>query len=139
MLDIKRLKNERDIVVARLSERGTDYAAEIDELIRLENERVAILTTLESSKSIKNKLSADFGKKKRAGLDTANLSEEIAGFDKRIESCENELGPVVESLRTKLLVIPNIRRMEGSATRLNPAPLAPLSIHPYKTTPLKTA
>jgi seryl-tRNA synthetase len=92
MLDIKLIREKPDFVRQRLATRGAGDEARIDELLKLDEERRKILSTVESLKAQRNRVSKEIGalmaQKKAAEAEakkneTRDLGEQISGLDKQ--------------------------------------------------------
>ncbi|HEV2329999.1 MAG TPA: serine--tRNA ligase [Verrucomicrobiae bacterium] len=92
MLDIKLIREKPDFVRERLATRGAGDEARIDELLKLDEERRAILGTVETLKAQRNRVSKEIGalmaQKKTAEAEakkaeTRDLGDQISALDKK--------------------------------------------------------
>ena len=96
MLDLKFLRENPDLV--RQGIRNKRETADIDSILKLDEERRSILVAADRLKAIKNRVSKEIGQKIKSGENPADLkeemrqtSEQIAGFDQRLKEIESEL------------------------------------------------
>jgi len=110
MLDIKLIREKPDFVRQRLASRGAGEEARIDELLRLDEQRRALLREVESLKAQRNRASrqiaALMGQKQLAEAEarkqeTRDLGERIAQLDQRAAAAEAARGQL-------LLRLPNL-------------------------------
>ncbi|WOO86824.1 serine--tRNA ligase [Mollicutes bacterium LVI A0039] len=105
MLDIKRLINEKEQMIASLNLRGSDFTQEIEEIIATYEEYTKKLNAMEVAKSELNKKSKLIGQYKKAGKDTTELFAEIESLKQDTDKT------VVDELRnsytSRLMKIPN--------------------------------
>jgi seryl-tRNA synthetase len=92
MLDIKLIREKPDFVRERLATRGAGDEARIDDLLKLDEERRAILGTVETFKARRNRVSKEIGalmaQKKTAEAEakkaeTRDLGDQISALDKQ--------------------------------------------------------
>jgi len=92
MLDIKLIREKPDFVRERLATRGAGDEARIDDLLKLDEERRAILGTVETLKARRNRVSKEIGalmaQKKTAEAEakkaeTRDLGDQISALDKQ--------------------------------------------------------
>ncbi len=107
MLDIRRLREERDAVVAALERRGAPFAAEIDALLALDTRRREALTEVNDLKARRNATSREVGERKRSGEPADDLIAEMREVGERIAALDQEVRDAEASIRDRLLSIPN--------------------------------
>ncbi len=110
MLDIKLIRDQPDLVRARLASRGAGDEAKVDALLALDEERRRLLAETESLKSTRNRVSKEIGslmgQKKLAEAEakkaeTRQLGDQIAALDKQVAE--------VEAKRDAILIrLPNL-------------------------------
>jgi seryl-tRNA synthetase len=107
MLDMKFLREHPDLVRAGVRSKG-ESPEQVDEALKLDEERRGILQAVETLKSKKNTVSARVAGMKSRGEDASavitemrSVAEEIKGFDERLRGVE-------EQLHAALLQIPNL-------------------------------
>ena len=106
MLDIKWIRENADRVRENLKNRHHD--ADVDEIIRLDEERRTLLAEVEQWKADRNAVSKEIAKCKKEGGDASEIiarmkkvSDAITGHDQRLRGVE-------EKLHQQMLEIPNI-------------------------------
>ena len=98
MLDIRRVREDRDGVIAALDRRGGSFAAEIDRVLALDARRRQALTEVNDLKARRNAVSRDVGERKRAGesaealiAEMREVGEMIAALDQEVRDAETTL------------------------------------------------
>jgi seryl-tRNA synthetase len=107
MLDLKRIRQEPDVVRAALTRRGPEVAAGLDRVIELDARRRELLPELEGLRAEQNEANARI---KGAG-DAEEREREIAAMRTvaaRAKELERELGAVEEELQAVLAPLPNL-------------------------------
>lgn len=106
MLDIKFIRQNPDIIKKALERRG--QSQNLDQFLKLDEERRNLLYETERLKSIRNKKSEEIAQKKRSGepaeeliLNMRELSQQIKEFDEKISLVEKDIENI-------LLTLPNI-------------------------------
>ncbi len=96
MLDLRFLRENPDLV--RQGIRNKRETADIEPILKLDEERRSILVAADRLKAIKNRVSKEIGQKVKSGENPADLkeemrktSEQIAGYDQRLKEIESEL------------------------------------------------
>lgn len=105
MLDIKRLINDKEQMIASLNLRGTDLTAEIEDIIKTYEEYTSKLNQMEVAKSELNKKSKLIGQYKKEGKDTTELFAEIEELKKATD--KTVVSELLESYSTRLMKVPN--------------------------------
>jgi seryl-tRNA synthetase len=110
MLDIKLIREKPDFVRQRLATRGAGDEAHIDELLKLDEERRKILSSVETLKAQRNRVSKEIGalmgqkkitEAEAKKAETRELGDQIAALDKRVGE--------VDALRDALMLqLPNL-------------------------------
>jgi len=107
MLDIKRIRRELPEMKKAMARRG-EAVEDLDEVLAYDDERKAILGTVEQMKNEQKVVSKEIPRLKKEGLDATEtlaqmkkLSEEIKVYDEKIKVVE-------EKLYEKLIRIPNV-------------------------------
>jgi seryl-tRNA synthetase len=108
VLDLKRIRQEPDVVRAALARRGSDAAGVIDRVVQLDTSRRALIPDLEELRARRNAAADAIAKAKRAGEDAdAAIAEQ-----RELGTCEKliarELGVVEEELQGVLASLPNL-------------------------------
>ena len=105
MLDIKYIKENPNEVIERLAIKGKDAAAEIEQILKLDAERRALISETEALKAEQNRTTKLIPQYKKEGKDTAEifaqmkkLSETAKVNDEKLKAIEAELNGVMLSL-----------------------------------------
>ena len=107
MIDIKKVREDFDAVVAAEARRGIDSAT-IAAVRDLDERRRALVGETEALKARRNAASKEIGKLAREGGDVAAAKEEMRRVGDRISEIDRELFAVEGDLRSALLAIPNL-------------------------------
>lgn len=108
MLDIKRIRENSDEVIAALNNRGGDFTADIEKALSLDEKRREILGRVEALKAKKNAVSKSIPQKKMAGEDLAPVFAEMKAVSNEIKADDEALSAVEDELKQTLIVLPNI-------------------------------
>ena len=106
MLDIKFIRQHTDLVRQKLTERG--QVLNLDEFIRLEEQRRNILQEVETLRNERNTVSKQVGEKKKRKEDAAELIERMGTVSSRIKELDETLAQTEENLNQLVMMIPNI-------------------------------
>lgn len=105
MLDIRFIRENKDIIKESLDARNSDYP--LDELLELDRTRRDILVEVEALKKKRNDASALIGKYKREGKDVNELLLEMQHVGEAIKEHDEKLEKVEQRLNHLLFTIPN--------------------------------
>lgn len=105
MLDIRFIRENKDIIKESLDARNSDYP--LDELLELDRTRRDILVEVEALKKKRNDASALIGKYKREGKDVNELLLEMQHVSETIKEHDEKLEKVEQRLNHLLFTIPN--------------------------------
>lgn len=105
MLDIRFIRENKDIIKESLDARNSDYP--LDELLELDRTRRDILVEVEALKKKRNDASALIGKYKREGKDVNELLLEMQHVGETIKEYDEKLEKVEQRLNHLLFTIPN--------------------------------
>lgn len=105
MLDIKRIRADKDKVVEALKGRSGNFP--IDQVIKLDEERRAILTEVENKKAEQNKVSKSIPQLKKEGVDTSEVFAQMKELSNEIKILDDKVKLIEEEIEAKLLFIPN--------------------------------
>ncbi len=111
MLDLKRIREETQLVRDRLSRRGkSDVLHHIDRLLELDGQRRTLITQVESARARRNEVSPQVGKLKQAGkhAEADPLMKEMRELADEMKSSESRLADLEAGVRDLLLNIPNL-------------------------------
>lgn len=130
MLDIRRIRTEPDAVRAALEKRGEDGTV-ISELLRLDEERRARLTELETLKAEQNRVGPQIAQAKKAGGDASELLVRSTEMKAKIRDGEDRVRELDAAQEALLLKLPNTPHDsvqpggEDAAIVLHPCPYEP--------------
>ncbi len=108
MLDIKVIKENPDLVKAKLATRQKDYSKEIDTLLELDVKRRALISDTEAQKAKQNATSKLVPQLKKEGKDVAPLFEEMKVISDAIKKDTEIISELDEQIQNILLSIPNL-------------------------------
>ena len=106
MLDLKFIRSNLDKVKEMLKNRGYDLDISVFESV--DRERREILTTLESLRHQRNRVSEDIAAMKKKGEDASQIIGEMKQVSAQIKEREAELSHVEDKLNPFLMVVPNM-------------------------------
>ncbi|MDX9917083.1 MAG: serine--tRNA ligase [Gudongella sp.] len=105
MLDIKRIRMNTEDVKKALAKRHGDYP--IEKLIKLDEERRAVLVKAEDMKAEQNKVSKDIPRLKKEGKDVSDIFERMKELSDEIGVLDNKVRDIDDEIKNLLLQIPN--------------------------------
>lgn len=108
MLDIRLIREKADFVRERLSTRGGDDAAKIDELLKVDAERRKVETELQQLQADRNKFSKEIGAKKSRKEATGDLEKQVRKIGDEITQLNERAAKFDGEQRGLLLEIPNL-------------------------------
>jgi seryl-tRNA synthetase len=108
MLDLAYVRGNLPEVEAALRRRNADPAALLGNFADIDAARREAITSLETLKARRNRLSEEIGKLKRTGGDAAALTEEVRTLREQSEALEESAATHDLKLRTILEAIPNL-------------------------------
>lgn len=106
MLDAKFVRDNLEVVAARLRDRGA--AVDLDEFVKTDASRRRLLAEVEQLKHRRNTVSEEVGRLKRAGQDAAALILEMRGVGEQIKKLDEDLRVCDEQVERFLLSAPNL-------------------------------
>lgn len=106
MLDIQALRNDLDLVVSQLQQRG--FAFDASSFSALEQERKAVQTRTQELQSKRNTSSKQIGFAKSKGEDVSAIMAEVAGLGEQLKAEEARLIELQTELQNLLLNVPNL-------------------------------
>ncbi|MFH1091175.1 MAG: serine--tRNA ligase [Pseudomonadota bacterium] len=106
MLDLKFVRANLDKVQESLSRRN--YALDLTEFVRLDDERRRLLGEVESLKAQRNQVNQQITELKKAGRDASGLIEQIKSTSNRIKELDPLVSRVEQELQDFLLQMPNV-------------------------------
>lgn len=108
MLDIKYIKENPEEVIARLAKKGKDARAEIEEILKLDGERRAMIAGNEAMKAEANKTNKLIPQYKREGKDVAALFAEMKELSAKTKANDEKVKEVEERYTALMLGLPNL-------------------------------
>jgi len=108
MLDIKFIKENPDLVKARLQSRQKSYDAEIDRLLALDVERRALIADTEQKKAEQNRISKQIPQFKKEGRDVAPIFAEMKTLSDTVKADTEKISAIDTEIAAILLSIPNM-------------------------------
>jgi seryl-tRNA synthetase len=110
MLEITRIRADKDILIEGLKKRGVDFSAQLNEITSLDESWRAKKTELESVQSYSNKVSKEIGKLMGAGkTEEANTAREQTSLLKNQEQIlKDEVVQLEERIQELLYEVPNV-------------------------------
>jgi seryl-tRNA synthetase len=106
MLDIKTIRNETDRVRTGCEAKG--FPADLDGILRLDEERRRLLGEIEELQHERNVRSKEIGRKRREGTDAAEDRAAVRSIGDRIKRQEDRRKEVEALLAEALLTVPNL-------------------------------
>ncbi len=107
MLDVRRLREDTDEVLAALGRRGTDFGPLVRELLERDEDRRDALTEVNDLKARRNSVSKEVGARKRAGEDAAELIAEMRRVGETIDTLDARVSAAEARIEEILLELPN--------------------------------
>ena len=108
MLDIRLIREEPDFVKERLTTRGGDDAAKIDEVLRVDAERRKAETSLQQLNADRKRTSKEIGGKRSRGESTEELEAGVRAIGEQIAQLNDQASEGEERQKRLLLNIPNL-------------------------------
>ena len=108
MIDIKYIKENPAEVIERLAKKGKDGKAEIEEILALDAERRAIISSVEAIKAEQNKTNKLIPQYKKEGKDLAPIFAQMKEMGAKVKEDEEKLKAVEERFNDLMLGLPNL-------------------------------
>ena len=105
MLDIKRIRTNKEEVIESLNSRFGNY--NIDKVLELDEKRREIIFEVENKKARQNEVSKQVPKLKKDGVDVSDLFKEMKALSDEIKELDTKVKDLDEEIRKELLSIPN--------------------------------
>lgn len=105
MLDIKRIRTNKEEVIESLNSRFGNY--NIDKVLELDEKRREIIFEVENKKARQNEVSKQVPKLKKDGVDVSDLFKEMKALSDEIKELDIKVKDLDEEIRKELLSIPN--------------------------------
>ncbi len=107
MLDIRRIRENKDEVIAAVNRRGTDYTQAIEDVLKVDEDRRALASKIDTLKAEQNKASKLIPQYKKEGKDTEELMAEMKKLADEIKEGAAEVSRLEKLQEDMLLMIPN--------------------------------
>lgn len=104
MLDIKFIRENKDLVKAGAEKKRIKF--DVEELIKVDDERVALLQEVEEKRSEQNKVTEEISK--LSGDEREKKIKEMKSFKEKLSKEEEKLKKVMQKWRELMLAVPNI-------------------------------
>lgn len=105
MLDIKRIRTNKEEIIESLNSRFGNY--NIDKVLELDEKRREIIFEVENKKARQNEVSKQVPKLKKEGVDVSELFKEMKALSDEIKELDIKVKDLDEEIRKALLSIPN--------------------------------
>ena len=106
MLDLKLVRDNLELVQARLRDRGV--ALDFGEFLAADEARRRLLTEVEQLKHRRNTVSEEVGRRKKGGEDAGSLIAEMREAGDRIKALDQTVKDSEEQIQRLLLTVPNL-------------------------------
>jgi seryl-tRNA synthetase len=108
MLDIRLIREQPDFVKSRLSTRGGEDAAKVDEVLHVDAERRKAETALQQLNADRKRLSKEVGGKRSRGEASQEMEDEVRKIGEQIALLTEQTTNADELQKNLLLQIPNL-------------------------------
>ena len=106
MLDIKRLREQKDLVSQSFEARGQTY--DLDGILKLDADRRASIAEVEKLRQIRNETSEEIARLKREDQSADTLLADMKQNSEQIKALEDSIRIKDETLNSELLLLPNL-------------------------------
>ncbi|TVP96441.1 MAG: serine--tRNA ligase [Acholeplasmatales bacterium] len=111
MIDIKKLREQPDALIARLNTRGTSFEP-LRAVLVLDEKRRTCLAEVQTLQARRNEISRTIGKLKRAGADPAEVFKQLEDDKARIQALEETIRTLELEIESVLLNTPNLPHVD---------------------------
>ena len=108
MIDIRYIKEKPDEVVARLAKKGKDAKEDIAEILELDAQRRALISSTESIKAEQNKTNKLIPQYKKEGKDVSEIFVKMKEMSAQVKADEEKLKEVEVKFNSLMLGLPNL-------------------------------
>jgi len=108
MLDIQKLRTEKELYLKRLNTRGEDFKDRVETILKADEKRREGLQKLEAMKASRNALSKKIGEAKRNNEDVESILESIEDSKKDMQALETAVQKEETMILEGLLNLPNL-------------------------------
>jgi len=106
MLDIKFVRENRELVQRMMNDRG--YDMDIQPILAFDHDRRQIIQEVESLKHERKVVSDQIAQMKKKGEDASEIISQMRRVSQRIKELDQKLSQVEDQLQQSLLLIPNV-------------------------------
>ena len=107
MLDMQRLREDAQGMIARLNQRGDDFSY-LERLLEDDQKRRDIIQKVEALKAMRNQNAKQIGQMKRQGLPVDDLLQSMDNDKETMKALEETLAALEASLQDAWLRVPNV-------------------------------
>lgn len=108
MLDIRLIREQAEMVRARLRQRGGEAWTLVDEVLSLDEARRLAETEKQSLQSERNRVSKEIGMARKQGGETSGIEAEMRAMGDRVDALGRESAELDERQEALLLSLPNL-------------------------------
>ncbi len=108
MIDLRLIRESPDSVRGALARRGGDVGGIIDEVLRFDQERRALLKRAEKLKAERNRASEEVARLKRDKADATDLIAQLKGLSDTVKQLDQQVRSVDAALEEQMLLLPNV-------------------------------
>lgn len=108
MLDIRELRKHPEKIQKNFDRRGWRTESSVEEILRLDGERLNMQTTLQELRHEKNQLSLQVAGRKKQGLEAGDLLRSVGRLSQRLDSLTGSLEEKTKELESILWRLPNL-------------------------------
>lgn len=108
MLDIKRIRTEKEQVIEGLRVRNKDYTETIEEILQIDQERRKLSTQRDQMKAEQNQVSKQIPAYKKEGKDVSEVLERMKSLSDKIKEIAEKSADLERRQRELLLTVPNV-------------------------------
>jgi len=110
MIEITRIRENKERIISGLKKRGIDAAVDIEALLIIDEKWRSVLTELQEVQSSSNKISKEIGQLFKSGnVEEANAAKEkTAELKAKEQVLKQTVGELEDQLREKLYTLPNV-------------------------------
>ncbi|MBE6694326.1 MAG: serine--tRNA ligase [Ruminococcaceae bacterium] len=108
MIDIKYIKENPDEVIARLAKKGKDAREDVENILRLDGERRALIAETEAMKAEQNKTNKLIPQYKKEGKDVSELFVRMKEISNTTKENDAKLKAIDTEFKSWMLGLPNL-------------------------------
>jgi seryl-tRNA synthetase len=108
VIDLRLIRESPDSIRAALARRGGEAGATVDEVLRLDQERRALLQRAEKLKAERNRASEEVARRKREKEDATDLIAQLKGLSDTVKELDQQIRAVDAALEEQMLLLPNL-------------------------------